>query len=298
MPPAAKKKKLRHTTSEESGAAPCEHTGANTLAVEAAVVVRCKQTRAYADAYDSMTLAWARRMNRRLETPKWYLFNKDDLVATLVVHQFAEKIQRFFRDIVVATGNIESNNNTSTDKKNVIRNKNENMCPISLVPMAEVSPRCRYQHMNTWFDRDVLALHIFKTCDFINPVTRVEFCEKDVLDIDPGLLSQYRNRKETRESIADKMAMIQSVENEMEEVFQTMVEAAEEVPSRREFSLVFSNLAEDFQECYNDFARLDRDRLNLVLKSLGDAIGGDPFRPIIMSRKRERILRSFLLDHS
>lgn len=160
--------------------------------------------------------------------------------------------------------------------------------------MSEIDPRHRFVHGKTWFNRDCLAEHMLKTSDFVNPVTRVEFCEEDVLELDPQLIRQFKDRKKIRASLAEKMEIVQSVENEMEEVFQSMVEAAEEIPSRREFAIVFDNLTEDFQECHDDLTELDRDRSVLALKSLADVISGDPLRPTIMSRKRERILRDFL----
>jgi hypothetical protein len=132
------------------------------------------------------------------------------------------------------------------------------------------------------------------TSDFVHPVTRVEFCEEDVLKIDPALIKQFRNRKELRSSLANNMEMVQHVENELEEVFQTMVEAAEEIPTRSEFRIVFNNLAEDFHECHGDLANVDHDRALLTLKSLEDAIRGDPNRPVRMSKKRKTILKDFL----
>lgn len=133
-----------------------------------------------------------------------------------------------------------------------------------------------------------------KTSDFVNPVTRVEFREEDILRIDPGLLEQFKNRKELRSAIAHDMAMVQSVENELEEVFQNMVEAAEVIPSRMEFRIVFDNLSPDFHQCLDDLVEIDIDRANLAIKSLRDLIAGDPNNPVRMSRKREVILRHFL----
>lgn len=278
MPQAAKRKKLRRTI-------PATSKTPIVLPGEGATA-RCKHTNAYADAYNVFTLAAVKRMNRRIGTIKWYRLNKDALVATLVVNRFAKKIQKFFRDTVMVNDRDDDDDDTKCSSSKV--------CPISLVPMSEIPHGHRYRHTNTWFDRTFLAKHMSKTSDFINPVTRMEFREEDILKIDPALMKLYWNRKEIRATLAQDMAMVQSVENEMEEVFQIMVEAAEEIPSRREFRIVFDNLAEDFQECHGDLIELDRDRSVLALKSMGDVIRGDPNHPTIMSKKRERILRNFL----
>lgn len=242
--------------------------------------IKCKRTTIYASAYNAMTLVSAKQVNRRIGTAKWYRLNKDALVAILVLNQFAEKIQKFFKHIVTR-GDDGCNGNS-------------NVCPISLLPMSDIPYRHRFKHCDTWFNGELLAQHMRKTSDFINPVTRVEFNEEDVLKIDPCLIKQFRNRKELRAVLAEDMAMVQSVENELEDVFHTMVAAAQEIPSRMEFRIVFDNLSEDFQECHGDLIELDRERSGLVLKSLADIISGDPTRPVRMSRKREGILRHFL----
>lgn len=280
MPQAAKKKKLRRTTAPTIKSPSCP---GESIFIQHATI-RCKQTRAYFDAYNSMTLATAKQINRRMGTVKWYRMNKDTLVATLVLHQLVGKIQTLFRDTVMAN-NYDDNEKACSKAK---------VCPISLIPMSDIPYRHRYRHLNTWFDRNTLAKHMSTTSDFINPVTRVEFLEEDILKIDPTLMQQYKKRKELRAILANDMAMVQSVETEMEEIFQTMVEAAEEIRSRREFTIVFGNLSEDFQECLGDFVKLDHDRSVLALKALSDVIRGDPNHPNVMSRKRELILRRFL----
>lgn len=286
MPPAAKKKKLsRAGDAASTDDAQTEFFGRATA--------RCKLTAAYTYAYSTMTITSARQANREIGTAKWYRLNKDALVAILVANQLAQKIQNFFRGTVM-TKCCHGGSSRDRHPKNASNLNNKRVCPISLVPMSEIDRRHRFVHGNTWFNRDCLAEHMFKTSDFVNPVTRVEFREEDVLELDPRLIWQFKDRKQIRASLAEKMAMVQSVENEMEEVFQNMVEAAEEIPSRREFAIVFNSLSEDFRECHDDLTELDPDRSVLALKSLADVISGDPVRPTIMSRKRERILRDFL----
>lgn len=279
MPPAAKKKKLRRAAT--SGEEPV---------VVANAVARCKHTREYAEASHALTFISARNINRMIGTPKWYRMNKDTLIANMVLHQFVQRIQRFYRDTVAMSDGF----NGSAKKIQQDHGHMSKVCPISLTPMSEIPRRCRFKHTNTWFNRDILAQHMSTTSDFINPVTRVEFREEDILKIDPSLIEQFKNRKELRSSIAEDMAMIQSVENELEEVFQNMVEAAEEIPLRMEFRIVFEHLSDDFQECHGDLIDLDYDRSNLAIKSLYDVIKGDPNNPVHMSRKRENILKHFL----
>lgn len=279
MPPAAKKQKLKQTTI----------AGGESKTVRDAVT-RCKRSREYAETLGALTLVEARKINRRIGTAKWYRLNKDALVALLVLHRFVLKIQRFFRMTLEVDGATPHDHSEKEEEDHA----NNKVCPISLVAMSEIPRRRRFVHTNTWFDKEVLAQHMSKTSDFVNPVTRVDFREEDVRKIDPGLLEQFKNRKELRSSIAQDMAIIQSMENELEEVFQDMVEAAEEIPSRIEFRIVFDNLAEDFYECHDDLVELDVSRSNLAIKSLRDLISGDPNNPVRMSRKRETILRHFL----
>ncbi|CAN0562176.1 unnamed protein product [Ectocarpus sp. 12 AP-2014] len=272
MQPAAKKKRLARER---------ETTGCSVPGSFAHATIKCKQTPTYASAYKAMTLVSAKQANRRIGTANWYRLKKDALVATIVLHHFAEEIQRFFRHVVVTTHDRDDDTNTA-------------VCPISLKPVAEIPCTHRFRHGNIWFNKEILAQYMRKTSDFINPVTRVELREEDVLRIDPGLINQYQHRKELVACMAEDMALVQSVENELEEVFQDMVEAAQEIPTRMEFRIVFDNLAEDFQQCHGDLIELDRERSVLTMKSLGDLVDGDPTRRVHMSKKRERILRHFL----
>ncbi len=283
MQQAAKKQKLTRTVAGGTGR-PASRGGQPGLFPGS--ISRCKRTRAYVATYRATTLVSLRQMNRRIGTRRWYRMNKDELVSTLVLHHLAEKIQRFFKFYVMVgvDGDSEDESGSGSNK----------ICPISLAPMAEVPQRYRYRHSNCWFDRSVLALHMSKTSDFIHPVTRVEFREEDILRIDPGLIRQYKDREKLRAAVAEDMSMVQTVENEMEEVFQSMVEAAEVVRSRREFTMVFDNLSEEFLECYKDLAKLDHDRSVLALKSLDSSLKGDPNYPTLMSKKREARLRNFL----
>ncbi|CAN0245583.1 unnamed protein product [Ectocarpus sp. 6 AP-2014] len=270
MQPAAKKKRLTRETTRGTSPRSFAHA-----------TIKCKKTPAYASAYKAMTLASAKQANRRIGTADWYRLKKDALVATIVLNHFAEEIQRFFRHVVVTTRDSDDDTHTA-------------VCPISLKPITEIPCGHRFRHGNIWFNKDTLAQYMRKTSDFMNPVTRVELREEDVLKVDPGLIKQYRHRKELAERMAEDMALVQSVENELEEVFQDMVEAAQEIRTRMEFRIVFDHLAEDFQECHGDLTELDRDRSVLTLKSLGDLVDGDPTRRVHMSKKRERILRHFL----
>ncbi|AAK14558.1 unnamed protein product [Ectocarpus sp. 4 AP-2014] len=271
MQPAAKKKRLTQ-----------EPTGGTVPGSFARATIKCKKTPAYASAYKAMTLVSAKQANRRIGTANWYRLKKDALVATIVLNHFAQEIQRFFRRVVVVTTH-DGDDDTNTA-----------VCPISLKPIAEIPCGHRFRHGNIWFNKEILAQYMRKTSDFINPVTRVELREEDVLRIDPGLINQYKHRREHVARMAEDMAVVQSVENELEEVFQEMVEAAQEIPTRMEFRIVFDNLAEDFQQCHGDLTELDRDRSALTMKSLGDLVDGDPTRRVHMSKKRERILRHFL----
>lgn len=271
MPPAAKKKKLKRETT----VTPHESNAATVSALLVHATNKCKKTLTYASAYNAMTLTSAKQANKRIGTERWSRLNKDVLVAMIVLNQLAEKIQRFFKYIV------------PTDP-------NTSVCPISYMPISEIPYGHRFRHCNIWFNKKFLAQYMYKTSDFTNPVTRVELYEEDVLKLDPGLIGQFKHRKEISACNAEDMAIVQSVENELEEVFQTMVEAAQEIPTRMEFRLVFDNLAQDFQQCRDDLVELDRDRSVLTMKSLQDVIDGDPTRRIHMSKKRARILRHFL----
>jgi len=272
MEPAAKKKKIVR-----------DNTPDDLVAVEHAIE-RCKTTNAYLSAYNAINIASAKQITRRMGTAKWYRYNKDVLVSIIVINQFAEKIQRFFQDVVVRRGRRPYHV--------------ENFCPISLMPMSSIPYNRRFKHSNTWFDKSSLMKHMSMTSDFTHPVTRVEFGEEDVLKINPGLMNHYRCRKQSRSSLHRVMEVIQHLENELEQVFKTMVEAAEEISARIEFTIVFNSLSEDFEECYDDLVIVDFDRATLTLKSLEDVIKGDPARPVTMSKKRRKILTQFLRDHN
>lgn len=272
MIPAAKKKKIVQDNTPDS------------LRDVKHAIDRCKKTNSYISAYKALNINSAKKITRRMGTAKWYRLNKDVLVSIIVINQFAEKIQRFFREAVV--GDERGGDDARY------------LCPISLVPMSSIPFSRRFKHTNTWFDKSCLVKHILTTSDFTHPVTRVEFGEDDVLKISPGLMHQYRNRKNHRYTLSRTMEMIQHFENELEEVFTTMVEAAEEIATRIEFRIVFNGLSQDFYECYNDLEMIDIDRATLTLRSLEDIIRGDPSRPVLMSKKRQKILKDFLREQN
>ncbi|CAN0415196.1 unnamed protein product [Pylaiella littoralis] len=172
-----------------------------------------------------------------------------------------------------------------------IRNR---ACPISLVLIVDIPVCERFRNLNTWFDKAVLAQHIHQTSDFSNPVNRVESREDDVLRIDPKLIDNFRNRKKIRACFAADEALVQTIENELEEIFSCMVKAGQQIPLRMELKIVFDSLMKDFQQCHRDLLRLDDARSGLCLKSLGDFADGDPNRPVRMSAKQKSVILHFL----
>ncbi|CAM9202775.1 unnamed protein product [Pylaiella littoralis] len=235
---------------------------------------RCKRTRAYSDSYRGMTASSARAWNRRVGNTEWYRWNKDALVATFVLNHLVGRIQRMYRH-----------------RADAMRNR---ACPISLVAISDIPVGNRFRHVNSWFDRAVLAQHIHQTSDFFNPVTRVEFREDDVLRIDPKLVDRFRNRKKIRARFTADVALVQTIENELEEIFSCMVNASQQIPSMLEFTVVLDSLMGAFQQCHRDLLRLDDARSGLCLKSLRDFVEGDPNRPVHMPSKRKSILLHFL----
>lgn len=136
MPPAAKKKKLTQVATETPSAVG-SGLGSALVGVSHNVILRCRRTSAYADAYSATTLVAAKQANKRIGTTRWYCLNKDALVTILVLNRFAKRIQSFYRGAAMARARFDTDIDITET------------CPISLEAVSDISKGLRYMHTNT-----------------------------------------------------------------------------------------------------------------------------------------------------
>ena len=225
---------------------------------------------------DHMNVNYSRSICRELGYPMWSSSKRSVLLSVIVIDISTRIIQRTM--------------------KSWIQN-HKNMCPISFTSMSQLHPRNRYFHTNTWFDKRQLSEFIDATCDFVHPVTRVEFTEKDVKQINPGLLTLFNSRLSVRGAMRMDMENIQSIENEMEEFFSEIVETAYTTEDFKEFKIVATHWNDQLGECFWDLLQIDTDRCRLAVKSLYDLIPTGPYSYVYMSYNRKRIMQMMIQEY-
>lgn len=237
-------------------------------------VTRISNTTIY-KSLDYMNVKSARFITRNLGYRGWSSEKRRTLLSVIVLDISARMIQSIFKKWMVTTTQI---------------------CPITLTKMSKIHPMNRYFHTNTWFDIRELIDFMRVTCDFIHPVTRVEFTKEDINEIDPSLLVLFNSRKMIRSSMASDLQNIQSIENEMEDFFLEIIETAYTTEHFKEFRLIFRHWRDKISECFSDLMYIDPDRCRLALKSLYDLIPNGPYLHVYMSRNR-KILIQHMIDH-
>lgn len=225
---------------------------------------------------DHMNLNDSRRICRELGYSMWSSSKRSVLLSVIVIDISTRIIQRTM--------------------KSWIQN-HKNICPISFTPMSQIHPSNRYFHTNTWFDKIQLSEFIESTCDFVHPVTRVEFTEQDVKQIDPELLTLFNSRLSIRGSMRIDMENIQSIENEMEDFFSEIVETAYTTEDFKEFKIVAKHWNDQLAECFWDLLHIDTDRCRLAIKSLYDRIPTGPYSYVYMSYNRKRIMQMMIQEY-
>ena len=242
-------------------------------------MTNAKLTLLYSTEFSTHTVKSARPIARRIGTKNWYSMKKPSLVSLIVLEEMARRIQRFVR----------------TKGQNVRdRGLEKEFCPITMAPMSSISRRDRFFHSNSWFDRNKLVEFIRMSCDFVHPVTRVEFTREDIKRLDRSLLFLYDKKEETRSSIVSQIETIQCLENELEEIFREMIDMACVTPTRNEFNIIMTYSEFKFEECFKDLARIDRGRCIVVLKSLPGLMDRDRYARALIPKTRAKELKEFI----
>jgi len=221
---------------------------------------------------------------RDMGETKWYAMKKQPLVSIIVLDILVRRLQRFFK---TKGGNIKS-------RERLFQNLKNEICPITLTPILDLPIRDRYWNSNYWFDRKSLSEFLRNSCDFVHPVTRIEFTLQDVMDIDESLKDLFENRERIRSSLVSQMENIQCVENELEDIFIQMIDMAYLAQTGREFNVVMTYSEVQFEECFNDLLRMDRGRCIMALKSLPGLLERNTSSMYGISRRREDELKQLV----
>jgi len=243
-----------------------------------------KGTALYVHMLRKHTVKSARCMVRAMGETKWYAMKKNSLVSIIVLDILVRRLQRFFK---TKGGDVKAREKLFQDSKNEV-------CPITLTPILELPIRDRYWNSNYCFDRKSLSEFLRGSCDFVHPVTRIEFTIHDVMEIDESLGDLFENREQIRSSLVSRMENIQCVENELEDIFIQMIDVACLAQTRREFNVVMTYSEVQFEECFNDLLRMDRGRCIIALKSLPDLLQRNTPSLFGISRRRERELKELV----
>jgi hypothetical protein len=220
---------------------------------------------------DYMNVKSARKIARILGYTRWFSAKRSPLLSSVVIGISANIIQKFMKSWF---------------------ENSKYICPISLTPMTQIPLKYRYFHTNTWFDKRKLSEFIDITCDFNHPSTRLEFTEEDVVQIDPSLVKLFRSRVSIRSEMKMDMETIQSLENEMEQIFSEIINVAYQIQNFNEFKIVFGHWHGKLNECFWDLVQIDIDRCRLAVKSLNDLIPHGPYDYVHMSYNRKRFMEA------
>lgn len=250
-------------------------------------IVNVRETGEYRHQFNVRKVQPSKKIVREMGTERWYSMKKRDLISLITLDILVKRIQRLFK---TKGGNIK--------RRNLLTNGlDEYVCPITLEKINDIPIKDRYLHSNYWFDRKSLSGFMRSTCDFIHPVTRKEFTEYDIINIDPNLILIYKHRDSIRSSIVSQITNVQCIENELESIFKEMIETACLSITRNDFNVDLSFSEAHFRESFNDLKRLDRGRCILVLKSLPDLINGDDYVARHIPKRRRIILNQIVKEY-
>jgi len=222
---------------------------------------------------DYLNVKSARKLARGVGYTRWFSAKRYPLLSVVVIRISATIIQKFMKSWF---------------------ENSKYICPISFIPMTQIPLKYRYFHTNTWFDKRQLSEFIDVTCDFTHPLTRVEFTEEDVVQINPSLVTLFNSRVSIRSAIKMDMETIQSLENEMEQIFSEIIKTAYTTENFSEFRLLFGHWHDKLSECFWDLYQLDIDRCTMAIKSLTDFIPAGPYLYVYMSYNRKRLMEAMI----
>lgn len=251
--------------------------------------INSRYTKLFQYLHKRHTVQTSRVIVRDLHETKWYRMNKCELISVIAMDTFIRRIQRFYK----------TRGKSVRDRCELFGGLRGITCPITLIEIEDIPIRDRFLHANQWYDRKSLSDFLRISCDFVSPVTRVEFTLVDVLNIDESLLELYNKRESIRKGIVDRLELIQGVENELEDIFKEMIEMACVTPTRGEFNVIMTYSEIQFEQSYKDLMKLDKDRCIMALTSLPDLLEDNSFNRysyIDISRKRKKELKELVRE--
>jgi len=220
--------------------------------IEPYVLSNVKKTVLYDVMYETHTIKSSILLSKYFQIKGISKFKKADIVATVVTNMFVNRIQKQFH---------------RSQRKLPCDYNEEDHCLISMEPLYEIPQRNRYTHSNCFFDKEQLALNMYKSSDFLHPITRVEFTIQEVITIDPNLENMFKNRIELQEIQSQNTNLVQNFENEMETLFNSMLAVVSEVSSNRELRITLDYLQDKFSQELENLIILDNDRARIMIKS-------------------------------
>ena len=212
----------------------------------------CKKTIMYRQMHNEKTVKNIRVIGTELQVTNMTIYRKSDLIAVIISHIYARKIQKWFKVMHMK----------------IPKGYTDNVCcPISTTELHRVPTSQRYFHSNTFFDKRFLIKYIETSCDFLHPITRVEFTLEDVSELDVSLVDKFNNRLIIQEGIIQTRGLIQTTEIELEYLFNDMTSALREISGNGELRIVMEHIKREFGQVFSELILLDRDRSNIVIKS-------------------------------
>ena len=216
------------------------------------LINNCKKTCLYEHMYSTQTIKSCKTIGKSFKLVGISNLKKHELCTTLVANTYIRIIQKWFRLVFYKL---------PSDYKETI------YCPISMKPLHEVTFNNRYFHSGYFFDKKHLSRYIHTSCDFLHPVTRVEFELKDVLEIDRTLKDVFENKSEIQQEIFERRGLIQNTEIELEALFKDMTASSREISSNREMKIVLDYFKQEFDREFENLMILDVDRAKIIMKS-------------------------------
>jgi len=218
---------------------------------------KCKRHYMYSFMFSDNTVVDLKEMVRGYGQKGWYNLKKHNLVVVVVLNMCSSTISHFFHSIIIRSR--ERAIETATKSTDTV-------CPISLVPVSELS--FPYVHDNIVFSRDDLVSFFMSSYNFTNPITRREFTATEIRRFgSPTLYEVFLDRVNLRIDAVYEIQHFAFLEVELENCVKRMASmfSFQEQQLFEEVSVILENT-------WREMLRIDRHRTLCVLKSMFDFI--------------------------
>lgn len=209
----------------------------------------------YAEVVSNNSVTELRKEARSIGTKRWYSLKKTDLASSIVVHESACVVAKFFQNIVHCK-------RSRTYRSQALAGA---QCPISLASISEMDFHDTYVHGGFVFSKEAVLEYIDTSVDFLNPITRTMMHYHDIQRLGcPYACEKYRNRVALRQKEVGAVQHFSFLEGEIENIMTGLLQDKYHYASCEDFTRAMAS----FHQTWRAMKNIDRNRTICVLKSL------------------------------